>query len=128
MNVEAEFKDRVVRWASCLKVSPVQIRLQPMRRKWASCSASGRLSFCRDLLQHSTDFQDYVIVHELLHMRIPNHGKLFNAMLKMYLRGNSWSGTSWVHGYTANAEGGVSAPADLGKNASQLGERLIFSQ
>ena len=39
-----------------------------------------------------TSFQDYVIVHELLHLRIRNHGKLFNATLKAHLRGNPWVG------------------------------------
>jgi predicted metal-dependent hydrolase len=32
-------------------------------------------------------FQDYVIVHELLHLRVPNHGKLFKSLLTAYLPG-----------------------------------------
>jgi predicted metallopeptidase len=31
-----------------------------------------------------------VIVHELLHMRIPNHGRLFSSSLRAHLRGNRW--------------------------------------
>ena len=30
-------------------------------------------------------FQDYVIVHELLHIEIPNHGKLFKSMMNAYI-------------------------------------------
>lgn len=121
MNVEAEFKNRVECWAGRLKVSPTQIRLQSMRRKWASCSTFGRLTFCRDLLQHPSDFQDYVIVHELLHMRIPNHGKLFNATLKMYLGGNAWSGSAGVRAYTANAEARGSRKSRLPHDPLQAG-------
>ncbi len=31
------------------------------------------------------DFQEYVIVHELLHLRVPNHGKLFRTLMLLYL-------------------------------------------
>lgn len=61
-----------------------------MTRKWASCSPRGRVTFSRDLLDQPLAFQDYVIAHELLHLRIRNHGKLFTAMLKAHLSGNRW--------------------------------------
>lgn len=81
---------RIMRWADVLKVRPVQIRVQSMARKWASCSSAGRITFNHDLLVRPASFQDYVIVHELLHLRIRNHGKLFEATLKAHLRGNPW--------------------------------------
>jgi predicted metal-dependent hydrolase len=68
-------------------VKPEQVRLQKMTRKWASCSTVGRVTFSEDLLQESGAFQDYVIVHELLHLRVRNHGKLFKSFLKAYLPG-----------------------------------------
>lgn len=61
-----------------------------MTRKWASCSATGRVTFSHTLLSRPIAFQDYVIVHELLHLRIRNHGKLFEATLKAHLRDNPW--------------------------------------
>jgi predicted metal-dependent hydrolase len=84
------FHERVHRWADRLGVQPRQVRVQPMSRKWASCSAHGRLTFCRDLLHRPASFQDYVVVHELLHLRIRNHGKLFTALLQAHLPGNPW--------------------------------------
>jgi predicted metal-dependent hydrolase len=56
-----------------------------MARKWASCSSSGRLTFNSELFAQPYRFQEFVIVHELLHVKIPNHGKLFNSLLKAYL-------------------------------------------
>jgi hypothetical protein len=56
-----------------------------MRRKWASCSSAGWVSFAYDLLHEARGFQDEVIVHELLHLKVPNHGRLFKALLKAYL-------------------------------------------
>lgn len=58
-----------------------------MTRKWASCSSNGRLTFSRDLLKQHTAFRDAVIVHELLHLRIPNHGKLFRSLMRAHVPG-----------------------------------------
>ena len=63
------------------RVEPAEVHLRAMRRKWASCSSRGRLTFDTDLLRQPQDFANYVIVHELLHLRVPNHGKLFKSLL-----------------------------------------------
>lgn len=84
------FRKRVEHWAAALKVKPTQIRVQRMSRKWASCSPTGRVSFSAALLDQPASFRDYVIVHELLHLRLRNHGKLFAATLAAHLVGNPW--------------------------------------
>ncbi len=55
-----------------------------MKNKWGSCSTNGRLSFSTALLKESTGKRREVVVHELLHLRYPNHGKMFHSMLRMY--------------------------------------------
>ena len=72
---------RVERWARRLNVHPRLIRVQRMTRKWGSCSTSGIVTLAADLADQPSDFQDFVIAHELLHLRVPNHGKLFKALL-----------------------------------------------
>jgi predicted metal-dependent hydrolase len=79
------FKLRVHTWAGKLRVEPTAVRVQKMRRKWASCSTRGWVSFSARLLRQPRDFQDYVIVHELLHLKVPNHGKLFKSLLRLHL-------------------------------------------
>lgn len=86
----AAFERRVVDWSDRLRVRPAQVRVQRMTRKWASCSPQGRVSFACDLLTQPVDFQDYVIAHELLHLRIRNHGKLFSTTLRAHLPENRW--------------------------------------
>jgi predicted metal-dependent hydrolase len=66
-------------------VQPRSIRVQRMTRKWGSCSYKGILSFSADVLCMDCNFQDYVIVHELPHLRLPNHGKLFRSLLTVYV-------------------------------------------
>ena len=68
-----------------MRVKPTQIRLQAMKRKWASCSTRGWVSFSLELANQRKAFQDFVIVHELLHLVVPNHGKLFKSLMKAYL-------------------------------------------
>jgi predicted metal-dependent hydrolase len=80
-----EFTAEVRSWAAKLEVEPLEIRITDMRRKWASCSTRGRLTFAADLLSQPEPFRREVIVHELLHLRIPNHGPLFRALLSAYL-------------------------------------------
>ncbi len=78
-------KAEVKAWAERIGVEPREIHIRSMRRKWASCSTAGRVSFNDDLLSESEEFRKKVIVHELLHIKVPNHGKLFKALLKAHL-------------------------------------------
>ncbi len=80
-----ELKAAVGNWAAKIKARPKQIRIQQMMRKWASCSTKGRITFNSDLFTQPHSFQEFVIVHELLHLKIPNHGKLFKSLLRAYL-------------------------------------------
>jgi predicted metal-dependent hydrolase len=84
MGPEA-FKGEVRSWAKHLGVEPAEVRLTEMSRKWASCSARGRVTFANDLLTQPADFRREVIVHELLHLKVPNHGPLFRALLSAHL-------------------------------------------
>lgn len=79
------FRNHVLLWAERLRVKPMEIRVQRMTRKWASCSSAGRVTFATDLLRQPVAFREFVIVHELLHLRVPNHGKLFKALLSHYV-------------------------------------------
>ncbi len=85
LSKQIKLKKEIMSWAEKIKVKPRQIRIQKMKNKWASCSTKGRVSFSSDILREEKVFQKYVIVHELLHLTIPNHGKLFNTMMKVYL-------------------------------------------
>jgi len=79
------FKVDVLRWATRLGVKPREIHVRDMKRKWASCSSRGRLTFDMDLLRQPSAFRDEVMVHELLHLKLPNHGPLFRSLLRSYL-------------------------------------------
>jgi len=80
-----EFKARVMEWADRLGVKVRALAARPMRNKWASCSTAGNLSFNAVLLELDREIGDYVIVHELLHFFIPNHGRLWKSLMRAHL-------------------------------------------
>lgn len=72
-------------WAEKIGVEPSRIQVQQMKRKWASCSPSGVVSLSTDLLSRKRGFGEAVIVHELLHLKVPNHGRLFRSLFRAYV-------------------------------------------
>lgn len=85
MRSAEDFKAIVHVWAERIDVEPKEIHIRQMKKKWASLSESGRLTFNIELLEKHSEFADYVIVHELLHMKVPNHGKLFKSLMFAFL-------------------------------------------
>lgn len=82
------FIENVLEWAIEIGVSEKikDIQLRPMKRKIASCSSKGRLTFDSSILEKTKEEMDYIIVHELLHLRYPNHGKMFKRLFTVYLK------------------------------------------
>lgn len=86
------FKADVRRWAEQIGVEPKEIHLRSMKRKWASASSSGRLTFDTDLLTEPPEKRAEVIVHELVHLKIGNHGPLFRNLVKTHLANGNGGG------------------------------------
>ncbi|MBC7077501.1 MAG: M48 family metallopeptidase [Synergistales bacterium] len=75
-------KSEVLTWAQGIGVPSKEIHVRPMKHKSASCSSLGRLTCSTDLLREPADFRAQVIVHELLHLKVPNHRPLFRALAR----------------------------------------------
>ena len=96
-------RQRVEYWAERLRVPAPRVRVRDMTRKWGSCSTAGTITLATDLGNQDVGFQNFVIAHELLHLRVPNHGKLFKALLSAHVPG--WRAYDVAR---VVAEGGVS--------------------
>ena len=70
-------------WPYVEKFSSVKPRLQikHMQKRWGSFSANGRLTLNTDLIRAPRECIDYVVVHELSHLRYDNHGTEFYKFL-----------------------------------------------
>ncbi len=81
-----EFKRVTLKWAKIIGVSPKEIHFRSMKRKWGSCSSKGRLTFDTSILDESKEVVYEKMIHELLHLKYPDHGKMFKALLNTYLK------------------------------------------
>lgn len=81
----AALRHRADEWARRLNVRPRLVRIRTMTVKWGSCSTLGIVTLASDLVDQNPGFRDFVIAHELLHLRVPNHGKLFKALMTTHV-------------------------------------------
>ncbi|HEY7295352.1 MAG TPA: SprT family zinc-dependent metalloprotease, partial [Dehalococcoidia bacterium] len=69
----------VERWAPLAGVRPASVLVRAQRRRWGSCSATGVLRFNWRLVMTEPRLIDYVVVHELAHLRVQSHAPAFWA-------------------------------------------------
>ena len=73
------------KWEKELKVNVKRVQIRNMKNKWGSCSTKGVLTLNKELLKLPIKYAEYVIVHELLHLIVPNHGRTFKTLLYAYI-------------------------------------------
>jgi hypothetical protein len=76
-TAQAWFEQRAVHYAPALGVLLPAIHLSNAKSRWGSCHPDGRVRLNWRLIQMPPDLIDYVVVHELAHLREPNHSQRF---------------------------------------------------
>jgi predicted metal-dependent hydrolase len=71
------FEECVAHFAPLMGVSPSVIRVSSARTQWGSCSARGVISLNWQLVKLSLPLIDYVVIHELAHLKEMNHSAAF---------------------------------------------------
>ncbi len=77
----AQCAERVMARAGQAGISYRRIAVGDQRRRWGSCSSHGTLSFNYRLVMAPPAVLDYVVVHELMHRKEPNHSPRFWALV-----------------------------------------------
>jgi predicted metal-dependent hydrolase len=79
-----------------LGVEPKLIQIRDQRSRWGSCSTRGTLSFNWRLVLAPFEVLDYVVVHELCHLRVPDHSRRFWRLVET--RRPEWRAQrDWLH-------------------------------
>jgi len=77
-------QDRIDYYATEMDVDPSRLELRNQRTRWASCSVQRTLSFNWRLIMAPPDVIDYVVIHELAHLRERNHTHRFWQLVGQY--------------------------------------------
>jgi len=75
------FKERADHFAEQMGVEYEQIEIRSQRTKWGSCSTTGTLGLNWRLLMAPREIVDYIVIHELAHLRESNHTDSFWSLV-----------------------------------------------
>ena len=76
---------KVAFWSEAMGLVPTGVKITTARRRYGSCNGKNSLCFSCFLMQQPDDAIDLVVVHELCHIKVRNHGPDFYALLAQYL-------------------------------------------
>lgn len=84
-KAKAYILPRVEYYAAIMGLFPAAVTITGAKKRFGSCSAENRLCFSLFLMRYPEAAIDYVVVHELAHIRHKNHGKAFYACIASVL-------------------------------------------
>ncbi|MCU0793171.1 MAG: M48 family metallopeptidase [Opitutaceae bacterium] len=87
-QLHAVVPDLIAKWEPRLGVKVADYFLQRMKTKWGGCNPRARhIRLNTELVKKPKDLLEYVIVHEMAHLREPNHSERFVALLDEHYPG-----------------------------------------
>jgi predicted metal-dependent hydrolase len=85
-RLRAQVPALLAKWQPILGVRVTEVGIKHMRTKWGSCNGKAhRIWLNRELMKKSPSCLEYVLVHELVHLVVPNHGDRFLALMDRHL-------------------------------------------
>ena len=84
-QAKAVLPERVAYWAARMGVEPAGITITAARTRFGSCSGKNRLNFSLYLMDYPAEAIEYVVVHELAHIRHHDHSTAFYGEVARYL-------------------------------------------
>lgn len=78
--------EKTAKYAAITGLNPSSVAVRDMKTRWGTCNVkTGKLTFAAGLMRVSEELTDYVVLHEVLHLKVPDHGKNFKALLDRYM-------------------------------------------
>lgn len=76
-NAARHISGRCAHYARLIGRAPNLVRISNAEKRWGSCSPEGNLNFSWRLMMAPPEVIDYIVVHEMAHMEVPNHSASF---------------------------------------------------
>ncbi|WP_421865536.1 M48 family metallopeptidase [Motiliproteus sp.] len=76
-QAEAHWPERIDHWVTITGLEPSSLKIRPYKSRWGSCTQDGRISLNTLLVMAPPEVLDYVIIHELCHLRHLNHSQAY---------------------------------------------------
>ena len=76
---------RVAYWSAVMGLAPSGVKITSARTRFGSCSGKNSICFSWRLMQYPSEAIDYVVVHELAHIRRHDHSPAFYALIERYM-------------------------------------------
>ena len=84
-KAKIHFRQRVDFYSRELNLRAKSVKITSANKRWGSCSADNNLSFGFRLIMAPQDIIDYVIVHELMHIKEKNHSAAFWKLIEVVM-------------------------------------------
>jgi len=84
-RLKDEIRDLIDHYAPRLDVTPGLVSVSPMKTRWGSCGKDGSIRINKLLVMAPKPVLEYVVVHELCHLRYRNHSSEFWSLIAFYL-------------------------------------------
>lgn len=82
-------------WSTQMDVSPNQIKLKDQKTRWGSCSSKGNINYNWRIIMAPENIIDYLVIHELAHLKVPNHSNSFWNLVESFDR-NYKNNRKWL--------------------------------
>lgn len=79
------FKEKLDHFCKIIGLSYNNMKIKEQKTRWGSCSKKGNLNFNWKLIMSPQWVMDYVILHEICHLRYLNHSKEYWTMVGLYM-------------------------------------------
>ncbi len=76
---------KVEYYANIMQVQPASVKINSAKKRYGSCSGSNNLNFSLYLMDKHEKFIDYVVVHELAHIKHHNHSRDFYKFIEQFM-------------------------------------------
>ena len=78
-------QERIDHFSTLMALPYTKLKFRKMRSRWGSCNTKREITLNSELLKVKKSLIDYVVVHELAHIRHMNHSKAFHMLVEEFL-------------------------------------------